>query len=176
MRSSIKLIYNTLYKTINDNFGSTLREFSRGFWYRNDCLKSTEEFPYAFLDQPEASATELSTSPSGYQYIVEIPLIILTMYDGESRQGLFFDDNDGNKGSVELVDDITNLMTDNYLHGLPFPSDKDPSWNVSRWILGELEPPTHRELNNSHILKNPRISASKTSFIFYVSEQAPLRR
>lgn len=171
MLRSLNVLYETLYKLIKDNFGSELPKFDRGFRLKKDCMHKAEEFPYAFLDQPEPSQISGIRAPSIFKYTVEIRLIILTFSADPDR--LFFSENSevGKKDAVELAQLIAGTIFTNYNLGLPF--EPEPTeWSNPRWTLGRIIRPRLTELNS--YFQFPNIAGVSIPFLFDIQETGQL--
>lgn len=173
MLNAVDDIFCTLYDTINTIAGSDFERFERGYWYQVDCEYDINQFPYAFLDQPDTTPRVAIGSPQRYQYLVIIRFVVLTFADGGDKQALFFNKGTTNTspGSAELLLRIVNELGNLYTFGLPFATPP-VDWKLRSWTTGAMERPTMRELNK--FWEQPNISGTWVPLIFRVTEDGPI--
>lgn len=174
MLDGVQPIYDALFSSIQTIAGSDFARFERGYWYQEDCQYDINQFPYAFLDQPDTTARVAVGSPQQYQYLVIVRFVVLTFADGGDRQALFFNEGTTNTspGSVELLHRIIHQLGEQYTFGLPFQPPLPAGVQVRSWTTGAMERPTMRELNE--FWENPNISGTWVPLIFRVTEDGPI--
>lgn len=174
MLDAVPIVYETLFQAIQTESMNKVRKLDRGYWFREECSNSPEEFPYAFLEQPEATSVVLEKHPSVFTYNITISLFILTYKDDQTQ--LFFsrDPNPEARGAVELVLDIGGAIFQTYKFGLPY-QPRPQGWNVLEWTLGAMRRPRLTELAN--YLDNDHTAGAEIEFVFTIIEDGPqLRR